>query len=603
MNLVVRRNCDQCHSPLGRELCLRSPGSQSRGSPRAASVPRVAWRCWSLGFTLAITCLGDDRVSNSKHDLSTSGPGPIRAAQESQVCIFCHTPHNASPAAPLWNRSNPRTHYRIYRSSTTDARVDQPGAASKLCLSCHDGSIALGMVISRDTPIPTSHTFIPTGATNLTNDLSDDHPVGLRYDRVLARRDGQLRDPQVIDHRIQLGPRGELECTACHDPHNNELGDFLRLPARDGTLCTTCHQMRGWQTGAHALSRRPVPRSASSGGGTFATVGEQACGACHVSHGAGQRARLLRERSYDLCLGCHDGVTAQEVSSVVGQRSGHKPSRALERHDADEDPRSMPAHVDCVDCHNPHAVRSDPLATSDRSPRGRLAGWKPALEEMPGVSIGGGTVDRATHEYEVCFRCHADNPVLIRDRIVRQRDDLGNIRRQFAPATASAHPVAFPARGLPETPSLIGTLRSGATLSCQDCHDNPDARRFGGGGPNGPHGSRFPHLLVARYETADQTAESPEAYALCYRCHDRSSILADESFAFHRVHVERGRSPCSACHAAHGVNGSPRQHSHLINFDLAIVGGQRRFEDEGRFAGSCTLTCHGVNHVNFRYSR
>ena len=38
---------------------------------------------------------GDESVVNSKHDLSSRGPGPIRAVQESRICIFCHTPHNA----------------------------------------------------------------------------------------------------------------------------------------------------------------------------------------------------------------------------------------------------------------------------------------------------------------------------------------------------------------------------------------------------------------------------------------------------------------------------------------------------------------------------
>jgi hypothetical protein len=140
-------------------------------------------------------------------------------------------------------------------------------------------------------------------------------------------------------------------------------------------------------------------------------------------------------------------------------------------------------------------------------------------------------------------------------------------------------------------------------MNCQDCHNNADARSEGGAGPNGPHGSRFEYLLVERYETADFTAESASNYALCYRCHDRSSILGDESFSLHRVHVVDGRSPCSACHTAHGVSGSASEHSHLINFDLSIVGGRRQFVDRGRFSGSCTLVCHGVDHVNFAYER
>lgn len=561
-----------------------------------------------LLLTLATLTLAraDDSVVNSKHDLSTFGPGPVRSTNESQICIFCHTPHNASPAAPLWNRTNPQTHYRIYKSSTVDARIGQPTGASKLCLSCHDGSIALGMVLSRDTPIPLSHTFIPS-PSDLTNDLSDDHPIGLRYDRQLTLRDPELREPELVDHRVALGERGELECTACHDPHNNQLGDFLRLPLREGALCRTCHQMTGWEASAHATSGKPVPRSlAGDEPLEFASLADNACGACHVSHGAPQRERLLRARAYDLCIDCHDGITATDVQSVMGLHSGHAPRRLVDRHDPAEDPRSMPPHVDCVDCHNPHAVQSSGLGGLANAPApvgsGRLGWLSPALRDVPGVALSGAPVEAARHDYEVCFRCHADNPVPL-DRIVRDRDTYGNVRRQFQPAAASAHPVTFPARGGAETPSLLPEARAQPLMSCQDCHNNPDARQLGGAGPNGPHGSPFPGLLAARYETADFTAESPQAYALCYRCHDRSSILGDESFSLHNVHVVRGRSPCSACHTPHGVAGSSAEHGHLINFDLAIVSGERQFTDTGRFSGSCTLTCHGVRHVNFVYAR
>lgn len=547
----------------------------------------------------------DDSVLNSKHDLSSFGPGPVRALEESEVCIFCHAPHNSSPAAPLWNRHNPQTYYRVYSSSTTDARIDQPGAASKMCLSCHDGSVALGMVLNRDTPIPLNHPFMPSGPSNLTNDLRDDHPVGLRYDRQLTNRDRQLRDPSLVDHRVELGPRGELECTACHDPHNNEFGDFLRIPTRQGALCITCHDMNGWPTAAHALAATPVPASLTAGQPTaFASMSDAACAACHVPHSAAEPERLLRTRSSDLCIMCHDGITAREVQSTVGLRSGHKPSRVLHRHDPDENPLTMPAHVECVDCHNPHAARKDPLGVAVGGalrPGGPL--HMPTMEHVPGVRLSGAPTERATSYYEVCFRCHADKPVPIPGRIVRDRDDNGNIRRQFQPTAASAHPVTFAARGGTEVPSLLPTARAQPLMSCQDCHNNPDARQLGGSGPNGPHGSRHEFLLVDRYETADFTSESPQAYALCYRCHDRNSILGDESFPLHRVHVVRGQTPCSACHTPHGVQGSAAQHSHLINFDRAIVGGARQFVDTGRFSGNCTLTCHGVQHVSFSYSR
>jgi predicted CXXCH cytochrome family protein len=557
-----------------------------------------------LSLLLCVPCVtADDSVVYSKHDLSAFGPGPVRAIDESRICIFCHVPHNASPAAPLWNRFSPTTHYRIYRSTTTDARVDQPGRESKLCLSCHDGSIALGLTLDRPAtaPIPMTHLYVPSGRSDLTNDLSDDHPVGFRYDRALSNRDPQIRAPELVDHRIHLGERGELECTACHNPHNNELGNFLRITERQGTLCITCHQMNGWRLSSHSQSPRTVPLTVTNGERLpYLSMMDNACRSCHLSHSAPRRDRLLYDRPSQLCINCHDGIGGTDILPVIDQFSGHRISALVEHGRSPERRLGLSRFVECTDCHNPHAVVKNVLGGL-AGPVGLDPVVPPGLYDVPGVTLAGVPVERASLYYEVCFRCHADRPVIVRNRIIRQQDAGGNVRRQFLPTAASAHPVASPSRQLGEVPSLLPQLRSHRLIGCQDCHNNPDARGLGGLGPNGPHGSRFDHLLAARYETRDFTSESPQAYALCYQCHDRNSILNDESFPHHRTHVVRGRTPCSACHTAHGVSGSSSQHGHLINFDISIVGGERFFFDTGRFSGSCTLTCHGVRHVNLTY--
>ncbi|HVP11380.1 MAG TPA: cytochrome c3 family protein [Phycisphaerae bacterium] len=578
-------------------------GSTSSGVPRlihGLGCLIVSSLLWPASIVSA-----DPYITNSKHDLSYMGPGPVRAVEETEICIFCHTPHNASPAAPLWNRYNPTTYYRIYRSPTLQARMDQPGPESKLCLSCHDGSIALGLTLDRPItdPIPMSHMYMPTGPSDLTNDLSDDHPIGFRYDRALSNRDPQLRQPELVDHRIKLGPRGEVECTACHDPHNNELGNFLRLPEFDGKICTTCHDMRGWELGAHALSPLTVPMTVSLGEQLpYRSLAENACRSCHLPHSAPRREYLLYARPYDLCITCHDGLSGPNILAVAGQRYGHHTSRLVERpRRVFQRGRTVP-FVECTDCHNPHAAAKD-LLEGPLNLIGEGPIVPPPMYEVPGVNIVGLPVPRAQFYYEVCFRCHGDFPVVVRDRIVRQVDNLGNIRREFLPTAASAHPVAFPARNTGDVPSLVPLMRVRAFINCQDCHNNPDALDAGGLGVNGPHGSRFQFLLVAQYDTADRTIESAQTYALCYRCHDRNSILGDQSFSRHRVHIVRDQVPCSACHAPHGVNGSSSQHADLINFDVSIVGGQRFYNKTGRFAGACTLTCHGVNHVNFTYQQ
>ncbi len=192
----------------------------------------------------------------------------------------------------------------------------------------------------------------------------------------------------------------------------------------------------------------------------------------------------------------------------------------------------------------------------------------------------------------------------VRDAIPRVKPST-NLRREIALGSASSHPFVR-ARNSSEVPSLMPGL-AGKRISCSDCHNSNDARAFGGSGPNGPHGSIYNHLVALRYDTGYTAPETAQTYALCYRCHSRASILANQSFSLHSRHVVTARITCSACHEPHGVTGSPVNGSHLVNFDRSQVspapgGGGIQFTERGRFTGTCTLQCHGVNHVNFIYS-
>src|ERR1041385_334859 len=108
-------------------------------------------RCFLITViaALSVVSLRADTVLNSKHNLSVTGPGTVKATTETEVCIFCHTPHRATGEQPLWNHAGSAATYTPYSSSTLKAAVGQPTGASKLCLSCHDGTVALGLVNSR----------------------------------------------------------------------------------------------------------------------------------------------------------------------------------------------------------------------------------------------------------------------------------------------------------------------------------------------------------------------------------------------------------------------------------------------------------------------
>jgi len=549
------------------------------------------------------TAHAQSRVSDSVHNLSASGPGVVRAVSEQQVCIFCHAPHNTKGIRPLWNRDLPPSSYTIYESSTLDANPGQPTGASKLCLSCHDGTIALGSVLSRADQIRmTGGDFMPSGLTNLGTDLSDDHPVSFFYTAGLAASDLQLASPQALPPEVRLDESGQLQCTACHSPHNNQYGKFLVMRNEFGALCTTCHVMNGWVSSSH----RNSPMSVTGFHDViwpYDTVAENACQTCHRSHTAGGRERLLIfENEEDNCLCCHDRpVAGTNILAAINKISAHDPRRYFDVHDPTETPSVNQTHVECADCHNAHAVRSQPP----------IPGYIPIGTTMlmvKGITIGGSPVDEAQYEYEVCFRCHGDSPVEISGRVPRL-SQTANLRLRFAPTNPSFHPVATSVSSL-DTVSLVPGLSPGSMIRCTDCHNNDSGGGPGGGSTaGGPHGSIYDFLLELNYTVSDDTPESEYEYAICYKCHERLSILSDQSFSEHQLHIQEKNTPCSACHDPHGISTmqtTGSDHTHLINFDTVIVRtldgfSNPRFEDRGHFAGSCTLLCHGIEHNDKSY--
>ena len=145
------------------------------------------------------------------------------------VRVFCHTPHNSSPIQPVWNRNVPASAYTVYACNSVNAVPGQPTGSRKLCLSCHDGSIAVGGVLPRGRPIEMAGgiTTWPPGASNLGTDFSDDHSISFRYDSDLVGRNPKLHDPGQLPQQTKLDPRQEMQCTSCHDAHNGQFGKFL----------------------------------------------------------------------------------------------------------------------------------------------------------------------------------------------------------------------------------------------------------------------------------------------------------------------------------------------------------------------------------------
>jgi len=182
-------------------------------------------------------------IEGSAHDFSA-----IDA--DEQVCIFCHTVHDADTAvndAPLWNHQVTTRTYQVYNSPSMDATTSQPSGESRLCLSCHDGTVAVDSYGGNPGVI-----FLGGELAVGADDLENDHPVSFVYDDALAAEDGELHAPSSTSSGLgstvseDMLSNDRLECSSCHDVHNGEsaeaVDDALLVVSQTGSqLCLTCH--------------------------------------------------------------------------------------------------------------------------------------------------------------------------------------------------------------------------------------------------------------------------------------------------------------------------------------------------------------------------
>jgi predicted CXXCH cytochrome family protein len=569
----------------------KTAGRKARGF----HVPLLAWHLALVGLALGVASTGlaqsGSRVSQTRHNLTASGPGPIRVAGTSEVCIFCHTPHAANPIGPLWNRDDPGHYYEVYRSSTLVATVGQPTGDSRLCLSCHDGTIALTQLHNPRTAPASTIYITPQDTGYIGTDLTSHHPISFVYDSALAAKNPQLRDPATLPSTLPLDRQRQLQCTTCHDAHDDSLGFFLRMDNRESAMCVRCHDMTGWTLSAHAASTASIlPIKVGRWDRLrVSTVRDLGCESCHRPHSAGGRERLLRYAAEeDNCLACHNGSVAKDVASALVKVSTHPVRRTTGVHEPNENPLAMAAHVECADCHNPHATQIGPASKAPMV--------KAVMRGATGVNSFGRTAGEARFEYEVCYKCHASrNPArAVVNRVIPQND----IAQAFSQSNASFHPIEVQGRNM-DVPSLLQPMLTSTQIYCTDCHNSDTSVR---GGARGPHGSAYAPLLARNYTTTDNTPESTQAYDLCYSCHNRTSILGNQTFSKHSLHIVDQRTPCSVCHDSHGV----LQNARLINFDRFVVkptksGLGPTYISSGLRKGSCTLSCHGKEHNAQKY--
>ncbi|MBI4517829.1 MAG: hypothetical protein HY699_18640 [Deltaproteobacteria bacterium] len=229
-------------------------------------------------------------LAGSPHDFTKPSNSAYQGDRKSDMCIFCHVPHNGKGAAgrsqwdqmatsadngtsgpqasatfdylPLWNHelTGNFASYTTYQNGLgapqAGAKASQaiasgrtPGSTSLLCLSCHDGSVAIN-TYGNGSQLGGGATIAEAYIIGKDNYLGNHHPIGFDYDAVrsgdkeIRSADAASLTPTTTVRDHLYGPGNErMECGTCHSVHNTgNSGESLlwRSDARS-RLCLTCH--------------------------------------------------------------------------------------------------------------------------------------------------------------------------------------------------------------------------------------------------------------------------------------------------------------------------------------------------------------------------
>lgn len=383
-------------------------------------------------FTLFLHSSLSATIMNTKHNLSTSNiSGTIKAQSEKEVCVFCHIPHQSRPVGkPLWNRSMPASAYTMYNSDylkrlsypgvATDlgSANDTPGALSRQCLSCHDGTVAVGAVykLRRDfmgtnlvamDGVDGSGMIPTTEAGFIGQDLTIHHPIGIEYDSTptiafdTGTRTMELRTATDVETNTQVklydyAGKKYVECSSCHDPHK-ENDKFLHVDtgANHGqnifNTCTSCHTKTDWIGSIH---QNPPATALYTDPALIAKYGtdkvsDLGCANCHTPHNAEGIPYLNRKIMGQTCFqgassdvpgaACHGVGGAKDIESILSRTYAHPVLAATNSNGVDPAHTNLDAlygngkvdplgikgmswtdnkHAVCMDCHNPHRAQA-----------------------------------------------------------------------------------------------------------------------------------------------------------------------------------------------------------------------------------------------------
>jgi predicted CXXCH cytochrome family protein len=496
---------------------------------------------------------GDTLICLSCHRMhhGQSGRYMLAApAEQSKLCISCHPDRQRVVGSP----------HDLRKTRPDDKnRLNQTPQQAGPCGSCHS--------FHRYARQPTPSDHDPNGLCTTCHKVgADKHSVTFAHPTALAAGAVPKDNTLALHHRKDDPTRLSMRCSTCHDPHETDRRQFLRI--QGDALCANCHgqKVKGL-AGKHDFAASADLRNAQ--GHNAAQVGK--CGFCHAVHEATGPAMWIATRSTpqtpdDLCLQCHreGGLATNKPATKLRHPTGPSARPATRPADPDivlfskEGHKSPDGFVACGSCHDIHGdstrlramLRSSgptsQLCVKCHADQGRLRGGQ---HDALANKEWGTLKDRGEDLCASCHKAHSNDLAkglwTVAPAWARSGTDARCVACHPGHAASGAGPIAPGAmlhptavaqsHGLP----LVKPAGAAASMGCATCHD--------------PHASAAKARLL-RVKDGDAPAH------LCLRCHAGARPLDHSMHAPDALKENRKESPtCGPCHAVHAVGDSQRR--------------------------------------------
>lgn len=448
---------------------------------------------------------GENNTQNGGVDRSVTGqwpPSSEAGTYKKGECTHCHEPHAS------FGGSEPYPNATNYPSFMSQSQAQGP-SPYLLFSNAHERGFTAEYGAS----------FCWTCHENLT---LNSNPTGWGYYAFYQGRDIFLNGPHWTLGWSGLQWPGE--------PPNGGTSTIHPRNPRSGfsAPCLHCHTPHGIKAedAASAYDTWAVPASRQ----TVASGNPAVTADYLIPH-------QLIAWEEALCENCHDssGPAMDDIKTEIDKRtlvggSGHPvdDTSLAGRHFVGESLPVTTKHVECYDCHNPHAEFYN------------CGGGQGYFSGMRYIDINGNVQDpcpkgaRQPYIHEVCFKCHGDsyNQVFqgnaYPDDTIYRPDGRSNKRLEFDPCdscgsdpdplrgpnqnyNSAYHPVAQAGRNNSAAIrlQLLGGLTPTSTINCTDCHNSESAggvegpvtkshlrttdvsSNYTGSQPIGPHGSQI----------------------------------------------------------------------------------------------------------------